>query len=242
MNGTTRRNLLLGTASSGLGVLSASMGFGLLASAACGSRTDLDPDPDVCPEGPMPGVKPWHMWGTEATADIVIPNTIGGTTTTPQQLAQIIYKRPETWSFFFSATLFNYNDNGLAPASRIINLLWDLQLGLGRNTQVIPAFVRFDWQLGTTGGPENGVQRWTAAARAPAFALTDTNAPALVTQLAAQNIQVSTRIVGANGGNGYSFKMITAAAFAPCTHIRPEWFTAAHGDHTRYPGEETGGK
>lgn len=168
-------------------------------------------------------IPPWHLWGNSQTVKQVIGNAVGQVSRQSQQLAQCRYKRPTTWDFLLSAEITDYNDNGLQPVGRVVNILFDLQLGLGLATQIIRRFVRFDFQLGSVGGPELHLQRWTTQVAQP-LTVTGSTIQTFCNEFPAESIQCSAQIIASQGGNGYEFTTVLGAQFAPRNHVRPDWF------------------
>lgn len=182
---------------------------------------------------------PWLMWGSEQTTALSVP--IGaGTQLAGQQLTQIMYARPESWTFFFFAKIDSYIPVAASPVSRLLQVKFDLSFGIGRSTVVVPNFWELVWQLGT-GGPDFNVVRYATKVRAPLTFAADT-LTTLIEDLPAQNIQVNSRIIAPLDANEYSLNVTCASLWAPKTHVRPEWMAwGQESDSARFRGGEQGG-
>jgi hypothetical protein len=187
-------------------------------------------------------ISPWHMWGGSQTVT-VSTFSIAGPAQSPDveqaiQLSMIQYRRPETWSFFFSAVLF------AATGSRIDSVAtacFDLTLGVGRSQIIIPNFrtFRIDHMLvAQANGFDHGkpLTFWSAVSDPPLIGWTTdpgSGEPLKifgdpVTELCSESIQVSGRLrVQINDFSNVppmSVSMQLHSYFAPKTHVRPEWF------------------
>jgi hypothetical protein len=143
-----------------------------------------------------------------------------------QQLARIDYGRPESWNFFFWAKLSN-GSAAVGPTNDV-TVAFDLIIGLGRSSIVVPNFETFVWTINTDVGQE----RWSTSVEGPKRSAADVN-PNLIRELAAQSINCTAR--ASLGFTPSTATIQVAAQFAPVQHIRPEWF------EQRFPGDETEG-
>lgn len=179
---------------------------------------------------------PWHMWGN--SVQLRSDTGVAGGNTAASQLLRINYKRPETWSFFFAAELLNAATP--APNMNVVVLI-DLIAGVGRsnfdtfqqgNILTVPAFVRFDFLFTPPFGP-GPFRKYTTRGSGP---LVDdniaTSAP-VIDWIPAQDIQVQVR-ARVSGPLGSLADVSVYGAFAPRSHVRPEWFTRV--------GQFTGGE
>lgn len=179
------------------------------------------------------GVPPWHLWGLEQT--VVLPPS-GATTQQSQspQLARINYKRPDTWTFFFTATLISAVPTG--PTSAVF-IAFDLTLGVGRQSTTIPGFRQFT--IAWTAAPPLGQPFF--ASTAPNVISAGTVNPTtdgFVETFPAQDIQCAARVVIPAANQGVTVSV--GAYFAPRSHVRPDWYGAT-GDPL-FTGAERGGR
>ena len=154
-----------------------------LGGSACGGLVDGEGD-DVSGRG-MP---PWQMWGNAQAVQVtsVGPSAPVAPVQTVQ-LLQVIYGRPDTWSFLCAARLLSVTP--AAPVGGIVQLNVLVQLGVGRSTIILPNFVQFSWDPNN----EVTVQRWTTQFIGPPRFNLDT-VPNVQTEFAAQNIQAKADI------------------------------------------------
>ena len=182
---------------------------------------------------------PWLMWGSSQTAR---PRTVAIPTTQNQsgaQISRINYGRPETWTFFFAATIGSVPASASAANSIIIQVLFDVIIGVGRSQFSMVNFAGFNFQGNEASLAGRSI--WTAATRAP-----ETNEPGPsfrpdITTFPAQDIQCNARVSAIQGGGGAAVGLLWSvqleAFFAPRTHVRPEWLELA----PRFPGGENKG-
>lgn len=169
------------------------------------------------------------MWGSEQPLLLDTSNTGGlAVVNASQQLAQIRYKRPDTWTFFFSAVL-----TGGTPGNITIAVSFDLTFGVGRSTTEIKDFCRFsfaytgDAPIGSalycTDVPNQRTE--TGNLTAPPTFTTDGR----ISTLPAQTIQCAARASLTTLVSGPSAQLACAAYFAPRTHVRPDWVVGKVG-------------
>jgi hypothetical protein len=174
-------------------------------------------------------VKPWHMWGSEQTVQVPAGGATTQSAATPQ-LARVNYKRPETWTFFFVATLLQGVSSG---ATQAVFVAFDLTLGVGRSSTTVAGFRTFN--INWTVTPP--VNQQFFASTAPN--VTGTNAPGtdgFVDSFPASEIQCTARcIVPATSG---AVVLTVGAYFSPRTHIRPDWYGGP--DDPLFNGERGG--
>jgi hypothetical protein len=169
------------------------------------------------------GLPPWHLWGATFTADCsVAAGSPIGAGQLSSQLARIDYARPDTFSFFFAATL-------TAMSAGSLTVAFDLTLGLGRSSFTIPAFELFTFVPG-----DLGTTKFSTSINGPKRSVADVGQN-VIAELAAQSINCTARVTIGNGGAAASGSVITSASFAPRSHIRPEWFLK------HFPGGEEAG-
>lgn len=208
---------------------------------------------DDMPKQPLPaqfgGPPPWHMWGTSAVSNILIPLS-GVSQNASLQLARVNYKRPESWNFLFYAELL------ATPAvqdTSIILVDFDIMIGIGRSVVTLgradsPApevgtsentrgFARLRWD---TANPRFDSQRkWTTVGTMP---VPDDQEPTVGSRISeyfvAQDIQCKARVY-VSGTTGFTYSVNVAAFFAPRSHVRPDWFQNA--PDMQFRGAEQGG-
>lgn len=188
------------------------------------------------------------MWGNTQTFNGLVEDNTVFRQGTLGQLVKISYARPESWHWMFSARALKGPANTPGFFTRLF-VLFDLTIGVGRSVQqfvsapgVFP-FEQFIFKYGPLQGFPTGEQIYSSSAAAPNRNF-DSDTPAVSTdqidQVVAQDIQLSCRLfattVVANvAAVGQPFSVEVSAAFAPKTHIRPEWHDK------RFPGGEDGG-
>lgn len=179
------------------------------------------------------GYPPWHMWGNAQTIQIT---SVGPSTPVipiqTQQLLQVMYARPESWRFFCAARLLTVTP--AAGAGGLIDMQFEIQMGVGRSTIIIPNFVNFQWDPNT----DVSQQRWTDQAVGSLRFNGDTQ-PNIINVFTAQNIQAVARTSYVQLPGPFTATIEVAMHVAPATHIRPEWYAA---DATkRFRAGEQGG-
>jgi len=178
------------------------------------------------------GSTPWHLWGQVIT--VPYTNTSGALDITPQQIANVNYNRPETWTFLLG---FGVQSSPGASFGGDAILRMDLLVGLGRSNMKIDNFWRQRFTAAQLNSNNNFFRHTT---RAQTFdtdnataGITDTTN--FVELLPAQSIQVQFRTSILFSGQ----LTITAMAFfAPVHHHRPEWHMVKGGKpEPRFQGE-----
>ncbi len=178
------------------------------------------------------GTAPWLMWASTQNisfANLVAP--VSQPLSSGAQISRIDYGRPDTWSFFFTAQLIDVQKIG--NPGGVLDLYFNLTLGLGRTSVNLPQFEHFQWD--TTA--DAGKLIYSSEVTAPKRLITDAR-DNIVTEFAAQSINVNALATLAISGVG-TISLATVAVnayFAPRTHVRPEWFK----DGT-FRGDENGG-
>lgn len=179
--------------------------------AACGVRTDPDDMP----------IAPWHMWGKSEVVDLTA--TASPFDLVNPQLAKVAYGRPETWTFFFWARILESSNAGGAG---VVQVRYNLTIGVGRDSYTIPDFVTFVW---TPTLPIVGQRLWTTRTTDP------TNQ--VLSEFPAQDIQLNTNcIITGGAAPGDHVRLEVGAFLSPRNHIRPEWYRG------EFPGGEDAGK
>lgn len=198
----------------------------------------------------MPAVSPlhpWHMWGSAQTITINAAAGSGaGSYLFPKatQLYRINYKRPETWSFWFSAQLVGGN---ISDVNMQVIAEFNLMLGVGRTafkTEGLfgtdAGFCEFRWSVIAGVQPGNPPRKkWTTRFNTPALdEVTGSTTQEKIDWLPAQDLQCEARaalvLTGATAVNNQVILEVVAWA-APRTHVRPDWFEG------QYSGAELAG-
>jgi len=169
----------------------------------------------------MANLPPWHLWGgtlnvnliaSGAPFDIIQP-----------QVCRIAYGRPDTWTFLLWTKVMNSPN---APNPGVVQVRWNLTLGIGRSAISINDFVIF---LLSPLLPTPGTRLFTTTTA-------DTESR-ILTDFPAQDIQLNANcIITGGAAPGSVVDLEIGAFFAPKTHNRPEWF------RREYSGEEDHGK
>lgn len=163
---------------------------------------------------------PWHMWGNHLDISLVAsgaPFDINS-----QQLINVNYARPETWSWLFWCQVV---DSPSAGAPGVVQARFNLTTGIGRARVTIPDFVMFIY----TPILPNANLRYTTS-------VTDTESQVLA-DIPSQDIILNvSAIITGGAAPGSRVDLVVGAMFAPKSHIRPEWYEG------RFPGGEDAGK
>lgn len=190
---------------------------GALALVGCGGEVEHSPDEETPVQNPATGTPPWHMWGNKKTVTAAFTSLLAPAQITTEQLANIQGKRPDTWRFFFAATLV-----GFAPpvgaGLDIVTVDFDLQFGIGLATQTVRSFASFQFEPATDVGNLIWTSRAIGPKRTPTDAVDNT-----MTELVAQTIQCNARCQ-VNGAQLGTAQLEIASYFAPNVHVRPDWF------------------
>lgn len=165
------------------------------------------------------GIPPWHMWGSTQMlqiSDLLVAGSLVKSQTA--QIADIRYKRPETWTFLLTATLVGVTG---APINGI-RVDFALTLGLGRANIRIPTFAFFEWSTSQM-VTELGIPRVLQQVELPA-ANSSAVTPNRLDRVAAETIQCVANSVPEGANAGCVFSVACSAFFVPVHHARPEWF------------------
>jgi len=156
------------------------------------------------------GIPPWHLWGNQLTIDMTSTGTAFDLVSS--QLAKVSYGRPETWSFLFWVQVLSNNNPSVGG---VLQARFNLVVGTGRTAITLPDFVIFLYSPLLPIGGQN--PRYTMSA-------TDTESN-LVTDFPAEDIQLNVNSIITGGAPvGTHIVLNVGAAFAPKSHIRPEWY------------------
>lgn len=192
----------------------------ILLTTSCGAASPLDSESETMT------ASPWHMWGSNATIQQLALSP-GLLLQGNAQLTQVDYKRPESWRFFFMATLLQIENGSPAP----LDVFFDLTFGVGRSMVKVPSFEHFQFDI-TAGTPQS---KWSSTVLGPPRiqATADQN---VTDTLVAQSIQVEARVRNQATVVSDGFTVEVYSFFGPVNHIRPEWFI----EH--FPGGEQNGR
>lgn len=190
------------------------------------------------------GTPPWHLWGNTQPLSVL---PLGGGAVPPvatgQQMCKVEYGRPESWNWLFSAKLIS-GPPTLVPGDHVTLVVhWDLIVGIGRATILIPDFdvFTFNWNDGDV-FPVNR-QIWSSSTLSPAKSFVagpPAAAVAPVTQIAGQDIQLGVRCFATELGITTAPIVVELSAhFAPVNHIRPDWYLE-QPDNVAFAGSEQG--
>jgi hypothetical protein len=190
---------------------------------------------------------PWHLWGSTQTVDLRIdPPLVANQATFTHQLAKISYGRPETWHWIFAANVISADPADVGQ-DLILDIQWDLTIGVGRSSTRFENFDR--WFLIWTAGifPASLRTLWaqrTVRAGIPRTPVVPTVYPdEIIDRVTAQDIQLNAVVrLGESGAlSPKSARVEVGAFFAPSTHVRPDWF-AVGPPEIKFGGAEIQGK
>jgi hypothetical protein len=198
------------------------------------------------------GMVPWHMWGNSQTLT-TLQTGGGGVASAPdtQQLVRVSYKRPDTWNWCFQSRLLAMPTPGLPGTDALLEVHFDLTIGIGRSSASFPDFEIHRWYFQNPsvpplvlGAPGN-ILRSTTARGLRTYEQNSagviTQAETLIDEIVAQDIQLQARLILTTSGNGFTGSAEVSAFFAPVHHIRPDWFR--DGPHEmQYSGDEVEGR
>jgi hypothetical protein len=162
------------------------------------------------------------MWGNTQT--LTIDHSIAIIQSSTTQLVRIAYGRPETWTFFFRASIVGCSEN---DDSGQLDVDWSLSIGTGRSHVTLPRFEQYIFQwTGVAPSQPIGLSKYSGQVITPVRndALVAPN-PGIMTDFVAQDIQLQATL--AFSGGAIPVKTIDVqldAFFAPKSHVRPEWF------------------
>lgn len=190
------------------------------------------------------GLPPWHMWGN--TERIVTPPTVlllGASASAKAQLVKVNYGRPETWSFLFAAKLIDAPT--LVGGGISVNVSFEVMIGIGRSVVVIEEFARFDL-LATFPGQlpvgrtlfETSTLGLSRVVRDP----TESVLAPLVSEIVAQDINVSARVVVSSSTAGQQCTVEVSSMWGPKNHIRPDWYQQRVPAEMQFTGAEIQGR
>lgn len=175
---------------------------------------------------------PWHMWGS--TQQQIINPASGGASSPlvggpAAQMCKVSYGRPETWHWVFSAKLIAGPDTNAVGEHVILVVHWDLIIGIGRASIIIPDFdqYQFDWNDGAAFPANRHI--WSTQTISPGKTFTaPPPTPAgtsLVDSFVAQDIQLQARCVLQELSiPSAPVTVELSAQFSPKNHIRPDWY------------------
>jgi hypothetical protein len=203
----------------------------LLGVALPGCAFDTEESPDMS----FP-LAPWHMWGTSQRLALTVNNTATGEGLFSGQLAKIAYGRPESFNFLFG---FRVDALSINPVDYVIDVSFDLIVGIGRSVLQIPDFEHF--RLANSGAVATTppILFWSTQVRSPARDRTLSAVPptaidpGVTDYIVAEDLQCGLR-VRTQGTLGV-VQCEVFAFFSPRVHVRPEWFEG------EFRGKETGG-
>jgi|WetSurMetagenome_2_1015567.scaffolds.fasta_scaffold102173_1 hypothetical protein len=179
---------------------------------------------------------PWHLWGSTQNVQVGPFPVVTAFEFPIQQIANIEYFRPDTWSFFLGVTVSVIAKPTVGPSDRVI-VDFAFQFGVGRSNQRWTRLGHFFFDLSAAGAGVTILRQATELELAPIAPVTlwgTVPAPQFMRQVTAQSIQCQAEIFGtAEVGNVYGVE--ATAYFAPFHHQRPEWWL---GKFT----EEVGGR
>lgn len=215
------------------------------------------------------GMTPWHMWGNTQLIEAVVQDSSAAVrTNSPGQLVKISYKRPETWHWLFAAKLVTGPDSPIVATQ--IEVAYDLIVGTGRSTVVLQsagvvqdkAFEQFFFQWGPVANvfPRNA-QLYSTQVLAPNRTYTSdapfpnqdgfpvagafVTGPSTISEIVAENINLSCRVIAlappGAASLGQRVVVEVSAAFAPKTHVRPDWYRQGPEEQV-FPGAEVEGR
>jgi hypothetical protein len=163
-------------------------------------------------------IDPWRLWGN--VANLVLDEPGGADVTiSPQQLANIDYHRPETWTYLIGVSA------SATPGTIFVGnpeFFFDLNIGVGRANIQIKDAVRLPLDAATLTTGQT-VQKYVTSFRNafnPNFDDID------IADLPAQTIQLSGRLRIQLTGQ---FSIQLCAMFAPRSHVRPDWYIENFG-------------
>ncbi len=169
---------------------------------------------------------PWHMWGSVQTVNVESDIVQFSQTS---QLAQVSYRRPDTWEFFFKVKVLQINGSS---AGSTMTVDFNLTFGVGRASTKLAPFARFVFTPAELSALS---QKFCTRIEVPKIAAADVG-PNIIDHIVAETIQVESVVTFDILGLITPGSQIECVAFfAPRTHIRPEWHDG------KFPGGETRG-
>jgi hypothetical protein len=173
-------------------------------------------------------LKPWHLWGSTESFDVISPGIGQVRVAATQQLARVRYARPESFRFLFAATINSGQGVGGAPVAPGGNhtVGFDVTSGIGRARVTLKNFAQFNFAWPGAFAIEIGQQKWASKVLMPQ--LDDQAAvpiPIIDTDtLIAQDIQVETHATLNTVAANDVVQIAVSCSFAPNAHVRPEWY------------------
>jgi hypothetical protein len=169
----------------------------------------------------MANLPPWHLWGGTIAVHLVA--SAAPFELIQPQVCRIAYGRPDTWTFLFWTKVMN-SPNAGGGAAGVVQVRWNLTIGIGRSSITINDFVLF---LLSPLLPTVGTQLYTTTA-------TDSE-NRILSDFPAQDVQLNANCIITGGAAPGSIVDLEIGAFlAPKNHVRPEWFRrefAGNEDH-----------
>lgn len=193
---------------------------------------------------PRAGTPPWHLWGT---SELVSPPPIvppfPGTVASQafsKQLARVDYGRPDSFKWFFSAQIVRADDAVLAGETGQISIFWEVTIGSGRSSVVIP-LDNYVLQWGPIASfPTAMIFSQTAEGPLRTPGSTETN---VIDTLVADGLQCQARVIYITNITGAQPAQVQLSAhFAPIAHVRPDWYQVDADPTVQFPGGEIGGR
>lgn len=181
---------------------------------------------------------PWHMWGNSVQTRELVANEIG-----TQQIVKINYGRPETWHWYFGARIVQGPD-AQAPGSAVMEVYWDLTIGIGRSMSPIQQFEFYSVVWLTSAPVTQHPIKYSTSVIGPVRDQSNSlEPPNLISQIVAQDIQLSARVRLTNAVvAGTPLVAELTAMFSPVTHVRPDWMLLDRDVAEQFPGGEIGGR
>lgn len=184
-------------------------------------------------------VKPWHLWGSTESFDVISPGIGQVRVAATQQLARVRYKRPESFRFLFAASILSGQGVGGAPVAPggTLQVGFDVTSGIGRARVTLKNFAQFNFQWVGAFATIVGAQKWASKVDQPN--LDDQAATPLVLDtdtLIAQDIQVETHATVNTVAANDVVQIAVSCSFAPNAHVRPDWMVK------QFLGEEREGE
>ncbi len=173
---------------------------------------------------------PWHMWGASQQFEIISAPPTAVTVT--KQLVRINYGRPETWRWFFAASILG---GTVSAAGATVVVVYDVTFGVGRSQSTI-RLGRFSFALAA--GAIVPVQKFANNINGPPHDDAVPLAPNVINSISAQDIQVAVTVQFLDVTAAEVIQVDVSGYFSPETHIRPEWMATP----PLFPGDETKGK
>jgi hypothetical protein len=173
------------------------------------------------------------MWGGSETINLVAQGP-GQLLTRGVQLTQVRYGRPTTWRYFFAANLLG----GLSGSPAPVLVDFNLTMGVGRSTVVIPSFEHYRFNAGP--GALAPASKYSASTNGPVRddSLVAPFPQNSIVQLPLETVQIQAVVSMQGTSVGDNVQIEVHSYFAPEVHIRPEWFK----DSAEFSGDEDKGR